>query len=83
MCIYRQEIVLIGTNLDHSSLRSKLHSCLLTDKEMIDESQWALFEDPFPPSDFEDDDDHDDDDGDDNNNDVEGGFEADIVKKLL
>ena len=60
--MYRQEIVLIGTQLDHASLRGKLTSCLLTDDEMEDPVKWALLEDPFPPSDFEDDDDDDDDD---------------------
>lgn len=40
---------------------------------MADPAQWELYEDPFPPSDFEDDDHDDDSDGADN------GIEVDIV----
>jgi len=46
----RQEIVLIGQNMDELALRAMLDGALLTPEEMAsDKEQWgALFEDPFP-----------------------------------
>ncbi|NBU99027.1 MAG: GTP-binding protein [Spirochaetia bacterium] len=45
----RQEIVLIGINMDKEDLRNRLDSCLLTDSEMkMGEKKWKKFSDPFP-----------------------------------
>ena len=46
----RQEMVLIGQNMDQETLNSMLDECLLTDEELaIDHAQWpSLFNDPFP-----------------------------------
>ena len=46
----RQEIVLIGRNMDREALTEMLDACLLTDEELdIDISKWdATFTDPFP-----------------------------------
>lgn len=46
----RQEIVLIGRNMDQHSLTEQLKSCLLTPEEYaLSEKKWAkLFNDPFP-----------------------------------
>ena len=46
----RQEIVLIGCNMDHIALTSMLDECLLTKEELSsDEKTWhTLFPDPFP-----------------------------------
>ncbi|WP_017925088.1 zinc metallochaperone GTPase ZigA [Thioalkalivibrio sp. HL-Eb18] len=45
----RQEIVLIGINMDADAMRQRLDACLLTDDEMAaGPQQWQHFEDPFP-----------------------------------
>lgn len=45
----RQEIVLIGRDMDQSKITETLDKCLLTDSEMKKGPQyWATFEDPFP-----------------------------------
>lgn len=46
----RQEIVLIGRNMDPESLTAMLDKCLLTEDEITtDEKKWShLFQDPFP-----------------------------------
>jgi G3E family GTPase len=44
----RQEIVLIGQEMDEPALRDGLHACLLTDAEMaLGPEGWADFDDPF------------------------------------
>jgi len=40
------QLVLIGTEMDHDGLRSRLSECLLTDEEM--DADWSEFEDRFP-----------------------------------
>jgi len=46
----RQEIVLIGANLEQKKLTSLLDACLLTDRELSSgESGWSRFKDPFSP----------------------------------
>ena len=40
------QLVLIGTEMDHDALRSRLDDCLLTDEEMA--VDWSTFEDRFP-----------------------------------
>jgi G3E family GTPase len=45
----RQELVLIGHEMDEATLRDNFDSCLLTDREMEEgPSGWETFEDPFP-----------------------------------
>ncbi|MBO9535448.1 zinc metallochaperone GTPase ZigA [Herbaspirillum sp.] len=45
----RQELVLIGMDLDQPMLRDKLDACLLDDAEMAQgPAGWARMEDPFP-----------------------------------
>jgi len=46
----RQEIVLIGRNMDQDTLTEQLNACLLTEEEYaLPEKKWAkLFKDPFP-----------------------------------
>ncbi len=45
----RQEVVMIGVDLDESLTRSLLDSCLLTDEEMaLGEETWPDLPDPFP-----------------------------------
>lgn len=45
----RQELVLIGIEMDEKALRSRLDSCLLTDMEMsVGPEAWTAFKDPFP-----------------------------------
>jgi len=45
----RQEIVIIGTNVDQINLTYLLNECLLTDDEMkLGISGWKNFSDPFP-----------------------------------
>lgn len=45
----RQELVLIGANLDKEGLESKLEACLLNDMEMsAGEDAWSRLPDPFP-----------------------------------
>ncbi len=44
----RQEIVLIGQDMDEADLRARLDACLLTDAELaLGPAGWAAFEDPF------------------------------------
>ena len=52
MCtLCRQEVVLIGTNLDKARVRAQLDGCLLSDEELAaGPEQWAEFDDPFPES---------------------------------
>ncbi len=59
----RQEIVLIGQDMDEAALRAVLDACLLSDAEMaLGPEGWSAFEDPFGAwtliSDDEDDVDH-------------------------
>lgn len=57
----RQELVLIGIELDMDAWRAKLDACLLTDAEFaLGEAGWSAFDDPFPAWDVDshDDDDH-------------------------
>ncbi|WP_321955211.1 zinc metallochaperone GTPase ZigA [Paraburkholderia bannensis] len=45
----RQEIVLIGIDMDEAALRQRLNACLLDDAEMAAGPQaWGDFADPFP-----------------------------------
>jgi hypothetical protein len=46
----KQELVLIGVNMDQSKLTAMLDTCLLTDEEMaLGEENWRQFPDPFSP----------------------------------
>jgi G3E family GTPase len=40
------QLVLIGTEMDHESIRERLELCLLTDEEM--DTDWGAFDDRFP-----------------------------------
>jgi G3E family GTPase len=45
----RQEIAIIGIDMDEAGLRGRLDACLLTDAEMnLDMRGWRSFPDPFP-----------------------------------
>ncbi|WP_227458485.1 GTP-binding protein [Cupriavidus pauculus] len=58
----RQELVLIGADLDVSALEARLDACLLSDAEMAEgPDAWAAYPDPFPDwgDAFGDDHDHD------------------------
>ena len=45
----RQELAMIGLNLDEAHWRSAFDACLLTDAEwLLGSEKWALFSDPFP-----------------------------------
>ena len=45
----RQEIVLIGVDMDETSLRARFDSCLLTDEEMAQGPKtWTTWHNPFP-----------------------------------
>ncbi|WP_322047727.1 zinc metallochaperone GTPase ZigA [Paraburkholderia sp. J67] len=45
----RQELVLIGIDMDETALRRRLDACLLDDAEMATGPQtWESFDDPFP-----------------------------------
>ncbi|MEO0602546.1 MAG: GTP-binding protein [Myxococcota bacterium] len=44
----RQEIVVIGVDLDEAALREAFDACLLTDEELEDPRRWAEFVHPFP-----------------------------------
>ena len=61
----RQELVLIGTDLDADAWRGKFDACLLTDEEWAQGPEgWKRFSDPFPSWDIDEhthDHDHDDD----------------------
>ncbi|MEM7454574.1 MAG: GTP-binding protein [Planctomycetota bacterium] len=55
----RQELVVIGHQLDEQTFRSKLEQCLLSEHEFeAGPDAWAEFEDPFPEWSFEEHDDH-------------------------
>ncbi|SPK73848.1 conserved protein of unknown function [Cupriavidus taiwanensis] len=57
----RQELVLIGLDLDPAALQARLDACLLSDAEMAaGVDAWAAYADPFPAwvDDFDDDHDH-------------------------
>jgi len=46
----RQELVVIGRNVDEPDLRRRLEACLLTDAEMeLGSDGWAALPDPFAP----------------------------------
>jgi len=62
----RQELVLIGADLDVPALEKQLDACLLSDEEMAAGPEaWAAYPDPFPDwgDAFDDDHDHDHDHG--------------------
>ena len=45
----RQEVVMIGVNLDEAYTRTLLDSCLLTDEEFaMGPEAWSVWPDPFP-----------------------------------
>ncbi len=45
----RQELVVIGSNMDESGLRGMLDACLLTDAELLaGPFAWSAMQDPFP-----------------------------------
>ncbi|MBS3018180.1 putative metal chaperone YciC [Comamonas sp. PE63] len=45
----RQELVLIGIDMDEAALRRMFDACLLTDREMtLGPQAWRTFKDPFP-----------------------------------
>lgn len=49
----RQEIVIIGRNMDKDYIISKFDECLLTDEEMkLGLKKWKKFKDPFPKVSF-------------------------------
>jgi len=51
----RQELVMIGVNLDRKAWKAKLDACLLTDAEYAaGPDAWRAYADPFPSWDFED-----------------------------
>lgn len=46
----RQELVIIGQDLDEAAIRRELDDCLLTNDELLaGEAAWEQFEDPFEP----------------------------------
>jgi G3E family GTPase len=52
----RQELVMIGVNLDESAWRAKFDACLLTDAELAGgPAGWQRLDDPFPAWDMDDD----------------------------
>ncbi|WP_168795631.1 GTP-binding protein [Paraburkholderia aromaticivorans] len=61
----RQELVMIGVDIDAAVWQAKFDACLLTDEEYAQGPQaWEQFADPFPAWDFDEDDhDHHDHDG--------------------
>jgi G3E family GTPase len=44
----RQEIVIIGIDLDEAALRASLDACLLTEEELGEPERWARMHHPFP-----------------------------------
>lgn len=60
----RQELVMIGVDLDRAAWQAKLDACLLTQAEYDAGPQaWQHYADPFPSWELDDDDDHDHDHG--------------------
>ncbi|TAM07631.1 MAG: GTP-binding protein [Paraburkholderia sp.] len=56
----RQELVMIGVDLDRAAWQAKLDGCLLTDAEYAAGPEaWRTYNDPFPYWDVDDDHDHD------------------------
>ena len=52
----RQELVLIGVDLDEGTILKALESCLLSDEEMeAGPPAWMKFKDPFPVWELEED----------------------------
>jgi G3E family GTPase len=50
----RQEIVIIGVDINQKEIETKLDQCLLTDEEFaLGAAKWREFEDPLPPWDEE------------------------------
>jgi hypothetical protein len=45
----RQELVIIGMDMDEAALRARFDACLLTDEEMaLGPNGWEALADPFP-----------------------------------
>ena len=45
----KQELVVIGKNMDHQKIQAELDLCLLNDEEMfLGDVGWSLFSDPYP-----------------------------------
>ena len=45
----RQELVVIGQNLDEETMTDALDQCLLSDEELLEgKEHWATLPDPFP-----------------------------------
>jgi hypothetical protein len=45
----RQELVIIGVQIDRDAIRAGLDACLLTTEEMKrGDAEWLRYEDPFP-----------------------------------
>ncbi|MCG5077777.1 GTP-binding protein [Paraburkholderia tagetis] len=56
----RQELVMIGVDLDREAWQAKLDACLLTDAEFAaGPDAWQAYADPFPSWEFDDEHDHD------------------------
>ncbi|NLP61066.1 GTP-binding protein [Paraburkholderia sacchari] len=56
----RQELVMIGVDIDRDAWQATLDACLLTDAEYAaGPDAWQAYADPFPSWEFDDDDDHD------------------------
>ncbi|RFU47397.1 GTP-binding protein [Paraburkholderia sp. DHOC27] len=56
----RQELVMIGVNIDAEAWRAKFDACLLNDDEYaLGPHAWSHLNDPFPAWDFDDEHDHD------------------------
>ncbi|CAB3780896.1 Putative metal chaperone YciC [Paraburkholderia caffeinitolerans] len=56
----RQELVMIGVDIDREAWQAKLDACLLTDAEYAaGPDAWLAYADPFPSWDFDDEHDHD------------------------
>jgi G3E family GTPase len=69
----RQELVMIGVDLDRDAWRAKLDACLLTDAEYAAGPEaWQAYADPFPSWELDDDDDHDHDHHDHDHGSVQG-----------
>jgi len=46
----RQEIVIIGVDINQKEIETKLDACLLSDEEFsLGAQNWREFEDPLPP----------------------------------